>query len=269
MDWGNGCVISDAIVGVTIDAGASSTDITNVTVENASASGFRLSEDVTLIGDTVVGIVSGYGIEVYECDPVIKDCYVEACDYGIYLRGSSGTLRGNTIAGSGSYGVYLVTDPEDQGADTLTFVDNSVTGYFSGAHLYAGNKAHCDIDSCEFVTDASGTQSPYGIKAGTLAWVKLRHSLIKDYDTAGFYSDESVANLGEKLDWGNNSIYNTACGSTCYAYSVVHIPDFGFGPMGPGGGPFGPPPLKAERNWWGDDAPDSSLFSGPATSNRG
>jgi hypothetical protein len=266
VDWGHGCVISDAHVAVTVDDGAVVSEIRNVRVENTSVAGFSLAEDVRLVHDTVIGITSGKGVEIFDSDPVIDSSRIDGCAYGVYAVGSSAALRSNLITGPGTYGVYTI--PGGEFTDTLRLVDNDVTGYFSAAHLYAGSGGNCVNDSCEFVADSTGgPRSPYGVWADGNAWVKLRRSKIKHYSLTGFYSDNSVADLCTAADFGQNSIYTTGCAGACTGSRVVHI--FESGGMGPmGEGPLGPPPweplgvLDAVGNWWGAAPPDPNWFEG-------
>jgi hypothetical protein len=162
-------------------------------------------------------------------------------------------VRGSLIEGPGAYGIYVLTDPEFLGADTLHLIDDSVAGYFYGAHLYAGGGGHCSIDSCSFVTTPGSSQSIYGIKAYNGAGVKLRRSRIVGYGAYGFYSYKSWADLGVYgVENGDNEIHTTIppCDPECpLVLSVRHI----------GNDPWDT--LKAEMNWWDSVPPPAAWFT--------
>ncbi|MEW5702439.1 MAG: right-handed parallel beta-helix repeat-containing protein [Candidatus Zixiibacteriota bacterium] len=271
VDWGDGCTIMDATVGVTVDDGADMTEICGVRVENTSTCGFQLSylsDSIRLVNDTVVDVTSGKGIHIIDCNPVIDSSVIIDCSYGVYAVGSAGKVRNVTIEGPGTCGVYHASGGEQ--FDTLRVTGCNVTGYFSGAHVYAAASGHCRIDDCELISDTVGSRSLFGIFAGDGAWVRVRRTTIHEYDSTGVYSDNSNADLGVMPDTGYNSIWTSACAGSCDSSRVIHhfyVDNWGEGMLGGegldgGGGPPPPEPvaLPAEGNWWGDDSPDSVWF---------
>lgn len=269
VDFGDGCVISDATIGLTIESGVEPMTIRGVRVENCSEAGFVVRDSVNLICDTAIGpsylqndTLAGpesYGISIEDCNPTIDSSRFASFRYGVYADGSSSRIRDCSIDGPGLIGVYVLPD-EISTTDTLRLTGSAVSGYFASAHLYGWNASRSFLDSCRFETSASpGPPSPVGIRAGSLSYIKLRRSAIIDFDSIGFYSDNSSSDLGTSSSHGGNAIYTADCEDSCTALSVVHECEFWF--MGPGG----PDPepaceLKAEYNWWGADPPDSSWF---------
>lgn len=215
-------------------------------------------ENVTFSGNTVAGNLNGYGIVILNAHPRVENCVIEGCDYGIYAVESGASLEDNVIRGPGDYGIRILKDGESPGADTITIDGDSIVGYFTYAMLGAASKGHARIDNARFIgdTNSSGQFPPYGVKVSTGAWMKMRHSKILDYSTAGFYYYQSNANLGEGSDTGFNAIYVTDRSDSCSPKSAIHVAPFGFGP--------GPPQqagLMAEGNWWGSDSPNSCWFT--------
>lgn len=272
VDWGDGCVIMDASTAITVQSGAEPMTIEGVRIENCLTTGFELGDSVKLVHDTIVGPLADYGVYVYQCNPVIENCDIRECTYGVYAQGWSGTIRDCNVEGPGSYGVYILTDHEASGTDTTKVISDAIHGVFSGSHLYAGPNAHTRVDSCEFTTSTiDSVQSHFGVKAYDGALVILRHSQIVNCDTA-YYSFNSNSNLGVGTgsSAGNNSIYTDTCSGSCAGSRVVHecsiewLEQYEGGSETDGIGPPDPEPsceLKAEGNWWGLSSPSSSWFT--------
>ncbi|MBI3872301.1 MAG: T9SS type A sorting domain-containing protein, partial [candidate division Zixibacteria bacterium] len=269
IESGRGFQVRDAYKGITLSNGSLATSLRGIRVENSSLAGIWVSSSLASLNhDTVVGITPGYGIYLDQADPEVDSCVVDSCESGIYSFESSGMLRGNHIDGRGMYGIYVSSGGSYN--DTLRVVRDSVSGYFTGAHLFAGYKGHCRIDSSDFVAIRdTAYQSLRGVYASQDAGIKMRNSKIIDYGGVGFFSYKSKADLGKTKqnnslpyeDPGNNSIYSAGTtypcdpcrGCLCVDFgSVLHLADL-----------YSTDTIRAENNWWGTTTPSSALFSGP------
>ncbi len=277
VDWGDGCVIRGATVGVSVQSGAEAQVIRGVTVDSPDSVGFEILNGENLCRleeDTVFNVSGGFGIYAEYCDPSVEGCFIDNCETGIYMIGSSGSLRGNVISGKQDTiayaltGIYLLTDVEYPGADTVMIDETEVGGCFTDVHVYVGPHAACVIDSSEIWTGNSfeHTATPYGIVAESGAIVKLRNSSITGYSVTGFSSYNSSSDLGTGSSHGNNSIYSDDTSSTDCVTHECELMEMGEGESGggmDGGGPPDPEPaceLKAEYNWWGSSTPSASWF---------
>lgn len=250
--------IQNALYGITIDSLAAADTLSGLTIRNCDIAGIATwSDNVHFISDTISDVASGSGISVQYANPRIEHVDIIDCQYGIYAVASKSRIRDSRVRGTGQYGIYHIQDAEFPGdLDTLYLRSDSIGGYFTGAHLFAGYKAHMDADSCWVVANyVEGSQSDYGVKASQDAFVKIRHTLVKDFGTAGVYSYKSKTDLGRYASSnGENSIYSAGaagCEFPCVApRRVYHIAN------------GTTDTLKAENNWWGASPPTANWFLG-------
>lgn len=271
VDWGHGIIIRNATTAITIEDGADSTMVlVGVRIENCLTDGVVTYENVSLRNDTIIGPFTGSALDAQFCEVTIDSCEfsMSGGPQAIRMLGCSGSLTSTSVTGSADYGLFLASDPEFPGNDTVLVTGSSVSGTYSLAHLYVGPRMACDIDSCELRASYAGT-SNIGIDAHAYSWLRLRHSQIIDCDTA-LYSFESGADLGTESSPGGNSIFVDGCSGSCPGTYVIHECDLllDFGEQGDGGEIDGgiPPPLpacqiKAEGNWWASTSPVTTWFA--------
>lgn len=254
---GNGCIVLDGVNGLTIANGAVGA-VQGVRIENCLNAGIRTSSSaVPILNDTIVGITPGYGIYIDHADPLVKECLIDSCEFGVYSFLSSARIRETVIDGPGTYGIYVASGALYDDIDSLRLVRDSVKGYFSGAHLSVNVINHCWVDSCDFISSTVGQRSPYGVKAGFASNVWMRRSKMKDFTTTGFDSFRSRSDLGKLkvennnvADNGNNWIDADSAGcAPCNPRRIVHVGTAS-------------DTLHAHWNWWGADPPLASWFSG-------
>jgi hypothetical protein len=252
---GIGAQIEDAVVGVTIDALAAADTLQGFKISNCSLTGIRTaSSAVTIQSDTIVGITPGKGIYIDHADPLVTQCLIDSCEYGVYTTASSSRIRETVVDGPGTYGIYVANGALYEETDSLRLVRDTVSGYYTGAHLSVNWIQHCWVDSCGFIANPTGQRSPYGIKAATRSNVWMRRSKIVNFTTTGFDSQNSYSNLGRLkvennnvLDNGNNWIEADSVGcAPCNPRRIVHTGST----------------LHAHWNWWGASPPLASWFSG-------
>jgi len=253
-----GAIIEHAVTGITIESGAIADSIKGLRIQNCSLTGIRSASSAVVIdADTVLSINPGYGIFIDHADPPIRRCFLDSCEYGIYTFLSSSRITENRVDGPGVYGIFIANGAVYEDIDSLRLVRDTVTGYFSGAHLSANAINWCLVDSCGFISHPSGQRSPYGIKAGFGSSVRLRRSTIQDFTTRGFDSFKSGADLGKTkvennnvFDDGENDIVSdsTTC-TPCHPLRVVQVSTSA-------------DTLHAHANWWGADPPLTTWFSG-------
>ncbi|MBI5868078.1 MAG: T9SS type A sorting domain-containing protein, partial [candidate division Zixibacteria bacterium] len=250
---GIGATLENPLVGVTIDSTADAPAIRGLTIRKPSAAGFWCESDaVRLVQDTVVDAPQGYGIYLSQSDPSVDSCFVENCEYGIYAWQSSSTIRGCQVKGPGASGIHVDIFYEGESTpDTVQLIDDTVPGTFSTAHLAGG---HCQVEHCWFVSgpDAGDTsRSLYGVRLGQDLWLKMRHSVIRDYGRTGYSSYKSNSDLGVfKGEYGNNRISTGAQCDECVVRCVVHTAK------------TSSDTLKAEMNYWDSVPPPSWWFGG-------
>jgi hypothetical protein len=256
IESGPGFVITDAVNGVALEAGALG-EVRGVRVDNAENAGFWCESDsVQFVHDTVIDVAQGYGVYLDQCDPSVQSCVFDSCEYGVYAFGSASTIRGCKVNGPGvqGIGIYGVPDPDTEPPPlfkyrTTCLRSTEVKGHFTSSHLSVGYRGAGDIDSCTFETNCGDGRSPYGVRSQSeSSRVHMRRSQILYYGNTGYYSYKSTSDLGISPDFaGNNQIYTDTAGASIK--SVRHT------------GKTSTDTLKAESNWWGDAAPPSSWFA--------
>ncbi len=252
---GPGAQLEYAYIGVTLEQGAVADSVANLSIRECDLAGiWSFGSDIAIAGNTIADIEEGYGICVWDADPLIRGNRITACETGIDVLRSSATIRGNAIYGPGLVGINVSHfDELYYGLDTTWIVEDSILGYFSGAHVNSGLYGHCRIDSCELISQyIPGGQSPYGIKAVQTSWGEVRYSKIQAFGAAGLHSYKSDFNLGRNGDQGYNDIQTDStvdCEDLCIKRLVLHI------------GVNSTDTLKAEGNWWDSVPPPWIWFS--------
>lgn len=262
LNVGSGAAIEDAEIGITVDSLADVDSLTRLDISNCDVAGILTQRSAVVIANNAISdIPGGYGIAVWDSDPLVIENRITNCETGIDALRSSAVVRDNTICGPGMHGILVSGGDEmNPGRDTLKIVADSILGYFSAAHLYAGWLGHCRVDSCTFVSQyVVGGQSPLGVSVGLDAWLKLRHTRIEAFGNKGVSSYKSKANLGKTKpnnggveDLGYNDIHTDSavgCEEYCITRCVYHT------------GSTLTDTLRAEGNWWDSVPPPSGWFS--------
>ena len=103
--------------------------------------GMREIVNFTIANNTLTSGVSNGKIGVaFAADGLIADNHIVNCTYGIGTRNISNiTISGNTIEQCADYGIYLGTQPGDEGSWNITIADNYITGSNTGIARYYGS----------------------------------------------------------------------------------------------------------------------------------
>jgi hypothetical protein len=249
--------------GIVIDSGT--VDIEYADISHAYAGIYDKSDGNSSIENCRIADCELYGIRSENANLEVTGTRVENTTYGFHFYDVDGAVIENDTAVDCGYGVYIdgsevtvqdcVMDHSrvhiHGGADTLRvqrLAGVQIRG--GGWHQLYINHGRVEIDSCTFAP-ADGDSTDVSLLVCWLIWgdrLKVRNTDFTDYLWAGlqldFVNDGSRVDFGRDTtgEYGNNAIYSAESD----AMSV-----YGTGYWDS---------LLAQRNWWGEDPPDTSLF---------
>lgn len=190
--------IYDAYIGV-YSRGSNNDTITNCYITSSDLCGIKTQNGNLVVTDTKIDqIDTGYGIYVDSCHPTIADDSLVSCEHGIYLYKSKVSIRDCVIRGPGATGIYMYHRADTGLTNAATLVNVEVSNTHT-QHIYSAI-GNLDIDSCSLVSpNFAAERSDYGIATSFTSYLKLRNTLIKDYDAAGLITGYSTTSHWDEL----------------------------------------------------------------------
>ncbi len=237
--------IENAYAGIVVK-GTAADSVTHCRFIDCGMYGIRGENDNLVIRDSYISNVNpGYGIYVYQSDPVIDSDSITSCEYGIHSTVlSDPTLTSVRIVGPGKSGAFI-----GGASDTLTPVtmnNVSITGTFEYTHLNIGASARLELTDVNFLSSIDERSSTI-VGAGLPSWLKIRGSDIANYADQAFWM---FCCLGPRWDLGTgtgqfggyNNIYSDDTSAVYFNGCII-------------GGD-----VPARFNYWGAYPPAASKF---------
>jgi hypothetical protein len=219
--------------------------------------------DTLLVDSSLIESNQVYGIKMSRAKSVqIRTSKINANIYGIYSQFTAPTISDNEFLNNTRYGILFtdttcatitgnqiscgpfLLEPTLYGVEVgrvgegVIIDSNKMNGWSQGG-VYIRNESQAQMNK-----DSIFNNTCYGILCRYSSSPKVRLCVINNNDAGVFCDDSGYPDLGTEEDPGYNSI------DTSNIYLVDNKnPD----PQGS---------IKAEKNWWGTDKPDSNKFIG-------